>query len=79
MSDTAAADEVSGWRRGVFERGHQGVRTVLSSASYLGGGILLQGPELVRRVLAETREPRREYRSIRDRRDGFDDTLLGQK
>jgi hypothetical protein len=70
-------DETTGWRRGVFESGHQGVRTALSNVSNLGGGILLTGPELAGRVLAEASEPRREYRSFTDVRDGLDDALQG--
>ncbi len=69
-------DEVTGWRRGVFESGHQGVRTVLSSADYLGGGVLPEGQELVGRVLADAAEPRRQYRSVADLRDGLDEALL---
>ena len=70
-------DEATGWRRGVFESGDQGVRTALSNVSSLGGGILLTGPELVGRVLAEASEPRRECRSFTDVRDGLDDALQG--
>lgn len=69
-------DEVTGWRRGVFESGHQGERTVLSSVGYLGGGILLEDQDLVGRVLADATEPRREYRSVADIRDGLDEALL---
>jgi hypothetical protein len=69
-------DEVSGWRRGVFESGHQGERTVLSSVSYLGGGVLLEGSELLGRLLAGASEPRQEYRSVMDLHDGLDDALL---
>jgi hypothetical protein len=71
-------DEVTGWRRGVFESGQQGIRTVLSSTTYLGGGILPDGQELVSRVLAGTSEPRREHRSVADVRDGLDDALRTQ-
>jgi hypothetical protein len=69
-------DEVTGWRRGVFESGHQGERTVLSSVGYLGGGVLPEGQELVARVLADATESRREYRSVADLRDGLDEALL---
>ena len=71
-------DEVTGWRRGVFESGRQGVRTVLSSAAYLGGGVLLEGQELVGRVLAGANEPRTEYRSVASLHDGLDDALLAR-
>jgi hypothetical protein len=71
-------DEVTGWRRGVFESGQQGVRTVLSAATYLGGGMLPDGQELVSRVLAAVSEPRREHRSVTDGRDGLDDALRTQ-
>lgn len=68
-------DEVTGWRRGTFESGQQRVRTVLSDTSYLGGGVLLDSQELVGRVLAGASEPRYEYRSVTDLRDGLDAAL----
>jgi hypothetical protein len=68
-------DEVTGWRRGVFEGGQQGERTVLSRTSYLGGGILVGGGELTNRLLAGTSESRHEYRSVTDLGDGLDDAL----
>jgi hypothetical protein len=71
-------DEVTGWRSGVFESGEQGVRTVLSDVRYLGGGVLLEGSELVGRVLAEVSEPRCEYRSVENLQDGLDDALLAR-
>lgn len=71
-------DEVTGWRRGVFQSGQQGVRTVLSDPAYLGGGVLPEDAELVGRVLARTSEPRREYRSVAGLRDGLDSALLEQ-
>ena len=70
-------DEVTGWRSGVFEGGRQGVRTVLSDASYLGGGVLLGSEELTGRVLARVSEPRREYRTVTSR-DGLDEALLAR-
>ena len=69
-------DEVTGWRSGVFEGGHQGVRTDLSSVNYLGGGLVLNGPELAARFRDGASEGRHEYRSIADVRDGLDDVLL---
>jgi hypothetical protein len=69
-------DEITGWRRGAFESGHQGVRTVLSGDAYLGGGMLPSGQELAGRVLAGASEPRRVYRSVADLHDGLDDALL---
>jgi len=69
-------DEVSGWRSGVFESGEQGVRTVLSGTSYLGGDLLLDGRELAGRVLAGASEQRHEHRSVADVRDGLDAALL---
>jgi hypothetical protein len=71
-------DEVTGWRHGVFESGEQGVRTVLSGTSYLGGGVLFEGQELAARVLAGAGEPRREYRSVARMHDGLDDALLAR-
>lgn len=71
----AVWDEVTGWRQGRFESGRPGVRTDLSGVTYLGGGILLSSTELVGRLLAGTSEPRREYRSVSDLRDGLDDAL----
>lgn len=70
-----AWDEVTGWRSGVFGSGEQGVRTVLSAAVHLGGGVLPEGAELVIRVLTGANEPRREYRQVTDLRDGLDDAL----
>jgi len=69
-------DEVTGWRRGVFRGGEQGSRTVLTDLRYLGGGVLPDGGELTARVLAGASEPRRDYRSVADLRDGLDDALL---
>ena len=71
-------DEVTGWRRGTFVSGLQGVRTVLSDVSYLGGGVLPDENNMVGRVLAGASEPRQAYRSVADLRDGLDDTLLGR-
>jgi hypothetical protein len=70
-------DEVSGWRLGRYEGGHQGVRTTLSEVSYLGGGVLLDGKALAGRVRALVSEPRPEYRAFTDLRDGLDDALAG--
>ena len=69
-------DEATGWRRGVFESGEPGVRTVLSDAIYLGGGVLPAGQEVVNRLLAGNSEPPRHYRRVTDLRDGLDDALL---
>lgn len=71
-------DEVTGWRRGTFQSGEQGVRTILAGVSYLGGGLLVGGQELAGRVLAGAAEPRREYRSADDLNDGLDDALQGR-
>ena len=68
-------DEVTGWRRGRFESGEPGVRTVLSAPAYLGGGLLPEGAELTQRLLTGMSEPRREYRSGTDQDDGLDDAL----
>lgn len=68
-------DEVTGWRRGVFQRGHRGVRTVLSGTAYVGGGLLPDSTELLARVLRDASEPWHQYRSISDLHDGLDDAL----
>jgi hypothetical protein len=68
-------DEVTGWRRGTFVSGEQGVRTVLSGVSYLGGGVLPAEGELVGRVQAGASEPQQQYRSVADLRDGLDAAL----
>jgi hypothetical protein len=68
-------DEVTGWRMGGFESGHQGVRTVLSDTKYLGGGVLPQGSDLFNRLRAGVSEPQHQYRSVADLRDGLDDAL----
>jgi hypothetical protein len=68
-------DEVTGWRLGGFEGGHQGVRTSLSDSAYLGGGVIPESSDLLNRVRAGVSEPRREYRSVADLHDGLDDAL----
>jgi hypothetical protein len=68
-------DEVTGWRRGVFESGQQGVRTTLTCVAYLGGGVLPGGRELARRALAGAPESRVEHRSAASLHDGLDDQL----
>ncbi len=72
-------DEVTGWRHGTFVSGLQGVRTVLSDASYLGGGVLPDENDMVNRVLAGASVPRQTYRSVADLRDGLDGTLLARR
>ena len=69
-------DEVTGWRRGTFVGGEQGVRTELADVSHLGGGVLPDENDIVNRVLAGASEPRQAYRSVADLRDGLDDALL---
>jgi hypothetical protein len=76
---TLVWDEVTGWRRGRFVRGEQGVRTELAGVSYLGGGVLPDEADVVNRVLAGASEPRRTYRSVADLRDGLDDALLDRR
>jgi hypothetical protein len=71
-------DEVTGWRRGGFVSGEQGVRTVLSGTGFLGGGVLLDEQELAGRVLAGAAESRHEYRSVTSTHDGLDDALLAR-
>jgi hypothetical protein len=71
-------DEVTGWRRGTFVGGEQGVRTVLADVSHLGGGVLASEHDVVNRVRAGASEPRRAYRSVADLRDGLDAALLGR-
>lgn len=68
-------DEVTGWRRGIFESGQQGVRTALTRVGYLGGGVLPDGGELARRVVTRASESRVEYRSAASLHDGLDDHL----
>jgi Family of unknown function (DUF6292) len=75
---TLVWDEVSGWRRGRFIRGEQGVRTELAGVDYVGGGVLPSGDDVVSRVLAGASEPRRVYRSVADR-DGLDEALLARR
>jgi hypothetical protein len=71
-------DEVTGWRRGTFVSGEQGVRTELADVSYLGGGVLPDEDNVTNRVLARASEPQRVYRSVADLRDGLDDALLAR-
>lgn len=72
-------DEVTGWRRGTFARGEQGVRTELANASYLGGGVLPGEDDLVNRVLTGATEARHVYRSVADLRDGLDEALRDRR
>jgi hypothetical protein len=71
-------DEITGWRRGNFIGGEQGVRTQLADVTYLGGGVLPTGDQVLNRVRAGVGEPRRAYRSVEDLRDGLDDKLQGR-
>jgi hypothetical protein len=71
-------DEVTGWRRGTFISGEQGLRTELTNPSHLGGGVLPDENDVVNRVLVGASEPRRVYRSVADLRDGLDDALLAR-
>jgi hypothetical protein len=71
-------DEITGWRRGTFVGGEQGVRTELADVSYLGGGVLASEHDLVNRVLAGASEPLCANRSVADLRDGLDDALLAR-
>ena len=68
-------DEVTGWRHGRFVTGQPGVRTVLADVSYVGGGVLPGADVLAHRVINGIAAPRRDYRSVADLRDGFDDAL----
>jgi hypothetical protein len=72
-------DEVTGWRRGTFVGGEQGVRTELADVSSLGGGVLPPEDDVVNRILAGASEPRRAYRSVASLRDGLDDALLARR
>lgn len=74
---TLVWDEATGWRRGRFIRGEQGVRTELADVGHLGGGVLPSEGDVVNRVLAGASEPRRVYRSVADR-DGLDEALLAR-
>ena len=67
-------DEVTGWRVGGYLSGRPGVRTTLTGAAYLGGGVLPSPAELASRVAAGTTEPWREHRSYTDA-DGIDEAL----
>jgi hypothetical protein len=68
-------DEVTGWRYGSFVSGQQGVRTTLSNVRYLGGGVLLDTSQLAHKVVNGHSAARREYRSVTDLHDGFDEAL----
>ncbi len=43
--------------------------------SYLGGEVLLNGMELVSRLISGASAPRRQYRQVTDLHDGIDDAL----
>ncbi|ACZ00044.1 hypothetical protein Tcur_4516 [Thermomonospora curvata DSM 43183] len=68
-------DEETGLRAGRFVKGRQGERTELADAVYLGGGLLPDPQEAVRRFLAGAGGPRVVYRRHTDTRDGFEDYL----
>jgi hypothetical protein len=70
-------DEATGWRRGHFVGGRQGVRTLLGQPVYLGGGVMLDPRELTHRVTNGAPTQRNQYRSHTDLRDGLDDALAG--
>jgi hypothetical protein len=70
-------DEFTGWRRGRYLDGRQGVRTRLAEVGHLGGGVLLDARELAYRAANHIAVPRPNYRSAADFRDGLDDTLRG--
>jgi hypothetical protein len=72
-------DEETGWRTGRYVSGEQGVRTRLTEVAFLGGGVLPDSRELAGRAIGATPEPRREYRSHADLRDGLDDALRDQR
>jgi hypothetical protein len=68
-------DEETGWRLGGFVSGRQGVRTILSQATALGGGLLPTGDDLARRIVdGATALPHR-YRSHLSTQDGFEQAL----
>ncbi|HEU5155736.1 MAG TPA: DUF6292 family protein [Streptosporangiaceae bacterium] len=68
-------DEVTGCRTGRFVSGRQGVRTELTDAVYLGGGVLVEPREVAARLATGVTAPRRTFRSYDDVRDGLDDAL----
>jgi hypothetical protein len=68
-------DEETGWRRGRFVSGRQGLRTVLGGTIHLGGGVLPAPADVARRAVSGEGGPRRQYRSWLDLHDGFDDAL----
>lgn len=73
--DALVWDEESGWRRGRFVSGEQGVRTVLAGVRYLGGGVLPEPAEVVALMARGGGRTRVAYRSFRDLHDGFDARL----
>lgn len=74
LSDTRALvwDEETGWRSGEFISGEQGVRTQLSDARYLGGGLLPAPRDVVRRFTEGVAEPCRKWRDHDEAADRFD-------
>ncbi|MFI9560711.1 DUF6292 family protein [Nonomuraea endophytica] len=75
--DALVWDEESGWRRGRFFSGEQGVRTVLAGVRYLGGGVLPSPAEVVALMARGGGRTRVVHRSFRDLHDGFDARLAG--
>lgn len=68
-------DEETGWRRGRFVSGEQGVRTVLDGVRYLGGGVMPAPAEVAERLRAGGSRTGTRYRSFRDLHDGLDERL----
>jgi hypothetical protein len=67
-------DEETGWRRGRYVSGEQGVRTVLAGVVYLGGSVLPAPGEMAHRVTTGVTAPRHVHRRWADL-DRFDDEL----
>ena len=71
-------DEQTGWRTGQFVSGESGVRTVLSTPTYIGGGLLPTGGDVAWKIGSGATTMRRSFRSYGDIRDGLDDALRNQ-
>lgn len=78
--------DLAGYRRGSCQiqrpaaadiptDGGQGTQASLSDVSYLGGEVLLNGMELVSRLISGASAPQRQYRQVTDLHDGIDDAL----
>ena len=67
--------QIDGRQRPIHRRTAASTQASLPDVSYLGGEVLLNGMELVSRLISGASAPRRQYRQVTDLHDGIDDAL----